>query len=109
MISDKSMRNVLHAAGVVRTAKARGKKPKNADRRLPPDPEEMNDDRAAWAGECISLMSEITGCEDGQEAAGDLLANYFHWCDRNGLDMEMMIERARACYRDETMAFPDAG
>jgi hypothetical protein len=69
---------------------------------LPPDPEDMNDARAEWAGECIALFSEITGSENGQEAMGDLLADMFHWCDRNGLDMEQMFDSARRCYREET-------
>ena len=70
-------------------------------RALPPDPDRMNELRAEWAGECIEHMAEITGCEGGKEAAGDLLCNYFHWCDRQGIDMEALFAGARSCYLEE--------
>jgi len=78
--------------------------------KLPPDPDGMNDKRADWAGECISLMSEMTGCEDGQEALGDLVCNLFHWGDRNGIppdEMWALFESRRRMYGDETMALPE--
>lgn len=68
----------------------------------PHDPDGMNERRAEFAAKCIALMSEITGCEDGEEAARDLLCDFFHWCDRKGLDMELMIRGARSNYRAET-------
>jgi hypothetical protein len=76
-------------------------------RELPPDPDNLNDDRAHWAGVCIDSMADLTGCEQGQEALGDLLTNMFHWCDRNGLAGEMpnLFARAHRMYTDETMPF----
>ena len=71
-------------------------------RELPPDPDNLNDDRAHWAGVCIDSMADLTGCEQGQEALGDLLTNMFHWCDRNGLgrrDAEPVRPRASHVHR----------
>lgn len=69
---------------------------------LPPDPDGMNEARAAWADGCLNTMAGASGCERGKEALGDMLCNCFHWCDRNGLDMDEMIERARSNYKAET-------
>lgn len=80
-----------------------------APRVLPPDPDDMNEKRAAWAGECINLMSTLTGCEPGQEALGDLMCDLFHWGDRNGItpdQMEFMFANRRKAYDEETMADP---
>jgi hypothetical protein len=77
-----------------------------ARRQLPPDPDGMNDERAMWAGACINLMSEQTGCEPGQEALGDLLCNLFHWGDRNGFtndEIKAIFESRFKMYKDETM------
>jgi len=81
-----------------------------APRQLPPDPDGMNDKRAMWAGECIDCMSDLTGCEPGQEALGDLVCNLFHWGDRNGIppdEMWALFESRRRMYGDETMALPE--
>jgi hypothetical protein len=77
---------------------------------LPPDPDNMNDDRAAWADVCIHLMSELTGCEPGQEALGDLMCNLFHWGDRNGITPDEMVNlfmSRKRMYHDETMPLPE--
>lgn len=77
---------------------------------MPPDPDGINNDRAAWAGECIQLMADITGCEPGQEALGDLVCNLFHWGDRNGIppdEMRNIIENRFEMYRQETAPLPD--
>lgn len=74
-------------------------------KQLPPDPDGMNDARAAWAGQSINLMSTLTGCEPGQEALGDLLCNIFHWGDRNGIapdEMMNIVNEKLQMYRDET-------
>ena len=76
--------------------------------KLPPDPDNMNDERAAWASECLEAMHAMTGCEMGQEALGDLLCNLFHWGDRNGFtpqQIENVFSHAREMYRQETMPF----
>ena len=79
--------------------------------KLPPDPDEMNDDRAMWADACINLMADMTGCERGQEALGDLVCNLFHWGDRNGItpdEMWAIFESRREMYRQETMPFEES-
>ena len=77
--------------------------------KLPPDPDDMNDDRAEWVASCLAIMSKTTGCEYGREALGDLLCNMFHWCDRNGLAGEMpnIFAGAAENYRQETMPLPE--
>lgn len=73
-----------------------------SDRKLPPDPEDMNDRRAGWAREAIEHFGSLTGADtESHEAFGDLLANMFHFCDREDLDMERMIVSARGCYYEE--------
>lgn len=77
---------------------------------LPPDPEDMNDDRAAWALHAIKAFQEATGTDDC-DAIGDLLCNLFHLADRMGhrygADVAKLFDRARSCYGDETLD-PDA-
>jgi hypothetical protein len=70
---------------------------------LPPDPEDMNTDRARWAYAALVAFMDVTGCDE-QEAPGDLLADLMHWCDRNGMDFEAVLEGARTNYRQETDA-----
>jgi hypothetical protein len=63
-----------------------------------------------WAGSCIQRMADMTGCEPGQEALGDLLCNMFHWCDRNGISNEELIAIFHCRYRmyqQETMPLPE--
>lgn len=72
---------------------------------LPPDPDSMNERRAAWAGECIARLSELTGAEYGQEALGDLVCNLFHWGDRNGIpanEMQNIFASRFRMYQEET-------
>ena len=75
---------------------------------LPPDPDNLNDDRAEWVASCLALMVRETGCAYGREALGDLLADMFHWCDRNGLAGEMpnIFAGAAETYRAETANDP---
>lgn len=68
---------------------------------LPPDPENMNDDRAAWAAEALSQFQRVTGTED-EDALGDLLCDLMHWSDRNDIDFEDALWRARGHYEAET-------
>jgi hypothetical protein len=73
--------------------------------KLPGDPDGLNNDRAAWAGACIQLMSDMTGCEPGQEALGDLLCNLFHWGDRNNItpqELQDLFTTQFRLYREET-------
>lgn len=68
---------------------------------LPPDPENMNDSRAEWAGLALSAFMERTGA-DQEDALGDLLGDLMHWSDRNNFDFELALERARWHYDAET-------
>lgn len=67
---------------------------------LPPDPEGMNDTRAAWADTAIRAFQEATGTDD--DALGDLLTDLMHWSDRNNYDFESALCRATGHYEAET-------
>ncbi len=71
---------------------------KNA--RLPPDPESMNDDRAAWASEALERFQAVTGT-DREDSLADLLCDLMHWSDRNNFDFEAALDRARWHYSAE--------
>lgn len=68
---------------------------------IPPDPEDMNDERSEWAEQALDLFIGFTGCDE-QDALCDLLANLAHLCDRKGWSMENELRRARMHYKDET-------
>lgn len=70
---------------------------------LPPDPDGMNDRRAAWAGRAIAAFREATGTDE-EDALGDLLADLIHWSDRSNFDFELALDRARGHYAAETTA-----
>lgn len=73
---------------------------------LPADPDGQNDDRASWAHAALKEFASITGMdtagEDDETIFGDLLADMMHWCDRNSVSFEAMLERARSNYEAET-------
>lgn len=69
--------------------------------RLPPDPENMNDDRAEWAASALRHFQCTTGA-DYEDALGDLLCDLMHWADRNNFDFEAALFRARGHYEAET-------
>lgn len=69
---------------------------------LPPDPEGMNDKRAAWGGEAIVRFIKTTGT-DLEDSLCDLLCDLMHWADRTEeVDFEADLERARYHYDAET-------
>jgi len=68
---------------------------------LPPDPDNMNDSRARWAGEAVSVFMKETGTDE-EDALGDLLADLKHWADRNNYDFDAALDRARLHYKAET-------
>ena len=74
-------------------------------KRLPADPEAMNDDRAAWAAAALAEFQRITGTEDG-DALGDLLCDLMHWCDRNDCQFDAALSRAQTHYEAETTPLP---
>jgi hypothetical protein len=71
------------------------------DKQLPPDPDNQNDDRAAWAAAALTAFRGETGADE-EEALGDLLADLMHWSDRNNFDFESALFRARGHYEAET-------
>jgi rubredoxin len=64
--------------------------------RLPPDPNNMNDNRAAWAAVALRAFMEVTGTDE-EDALVDL-----HWCDCHNFDFELALDRARRHYEEET-------
>lgn len=69
---------------------------------LPPDPDAMNNDRAAWAWQALATFMDITGADRG-DALADLLADLMHWCDRCEVAFESELARARDHYEAETL------
>ena len=74
-------------------------------RKLPPDPEKMNDRYAERAGAALQHYQSVTGA-DCEAALGDVLADLMHWSDRNNLDFETALFRARGHYEAETRTPP---
>jgi hypothetical protein len=70
--------------------------------KLPPDPENMNADRASWAGNALTTFMRETGADE-EDALGDLLTDLMHWCDRNNYDFDLALDRARGHYEAETI------
>jgi hypothetical protein len=68
---------------------------------VPPDPEELNDNRAEWAEAALLEFKSQTGT-DTEDAVSDLLADLMHWCDRNAQDFDHELSRARNHYECET-------
>lgn len=75
---------------------------------LPPDPEDMNDERAEWAEEAVNRFVNTTGT-DRSDALADMLSDIMHWCDRNHTDFDKELERARSYYAEETDDIGTAG
>jgi hypothetical protein len=78
---------------------------KKKARRLPPDPEAMNNDRAEWAATALLQFQSTTG-SDHEDALGDLLCDLMHWCDRNNYEFDLALTRAQGNYEAETSAPP---
>jgi len=72
---------------------------------LPPDPEKMNDARAAWASATLRCFQQETGTDE-ESALPDLLCDLMHWSDRNDHDFEKALSRARLHYQAETTRRP---
>jgi len=77
-------------------------------KRLPPDPENMNDDRAEWAAASLRHFQCTTGA-DYDDALTDLLCDLMHWSDRNDFDFDAALSRARMHYDAETSPEPTGG
>ena len=71
---------------------------------IPPDPDDQNDDRAAWAGQCIELFQKLTRCDE-EDAVHDLITDLAHYCDRRGsVDFNDELNHAAKIYNEETQA-----
>jgi hypothetical protein len=70
-------------------------------RKLPPDPEGLNDDRAEWAHAALEAFKTETRTDEG-DVLCDLLADLGHWCDRNGYQFQEQLRRAISHYEAET-------
>jgi len=81
-----------------------------------PDPEQMNDDRAAWALHALLAFVDLTNVE-ADDALADLLSDLMHLSDRaradtdrdDAFDFEACLARARSNYQAETLAQPNTG
>jgi len=72
---------------------------------LPADPENLNADRAQWAGAALREFQRATGTED-DDALGDLLCDLMHWCDRNRCNFDDALSRAQMHHEAETTPLP---
>jgi len=68
---------------------------------LPPDPENLNDDRAEWAGNAIAAFMQTTRTEP-ENILSDLLCDLMHWADRQEECFDSALERARWHHAQET-------
>lgn len=68
---------------------------------LPPDPEGMNDRRAAWAASALSVFMHVTGTHP-DTALPDMLCDLMHWCDRNEWSFDSARCIALSHYEAET-------
>lgn len=73
--------------------------------RIPPDPEDMNDQRAEAAGSALDAFTNDMG-ETGKDLdiqnLTDLICNFGHYCDRNNIDFADILRRAQYHYDEET-------
>lgn len=75
----------------------------------PPDPENLNEDRANAAESAIQRFAEDFGETIGGQMVTleaqnltDLLCDFGHYCDRNGIDLQNCIRMAAYNYAEET-------
>lgn len=65
------------------------------------DPDNQNDDRAAWAAAALQAFVQVTGTE-GPDAMADLLCDLMHLCDRAPYNFAAELQRAYGNYIAET-------
>lgn len=68
---------------------------------LPPDPEGENGNYASYAALAVKAFQKRTK-SDPEDVLSDLLGDLMHWADRNDMDFDRELERARDHYRYET-------
>lgn len=77
-------------------------------KRIPPDPEEMNELRGKWGGAAVRTFTKLageSGDENAQQNLSDLLGDLMHWADRQQhVNFAEALERACSHYDDETRA-----
>jgi len=84
-----------------------------SQKKLPPDPEGMNQQRADAADETLDFFAqnhgELYSTENEDERReliaqnlSDLLANFAHYCDREGVALADCLRRAANHYNEET-------
>ena len=98
---------VLNRSGGPKPTAQTGAEPQGVrtmNKRLPADPEGMNDDRAAVAYSALEAFQCLTGIDPKDDTAvSDLLCDLMHWCDRNSDEgFDVALTRARAHYAEET-------
>ena len=81
-------------------ADPRGEFDRTAELKERTDLEKMNDDRAEWAGAALRHFQCTTGT-DYEDTLTDLLGDLMHWADRNGVDFNDELARARMHYEAE--------
>lgn len=76
---------------------------------LPPDPDQMNDERAARMGEPIVTYAKTVGLHDGVDFTddvgsiiSDMLCDLRHWCDRQDIDFDTRLGVSKINYNCET-------
>lgn len=83
------------------------------ERQLPPDPEGLNERRARWAGEALAAFEfhgerphpnamQVERYELEWQNMSDLLADFGHFCDRAGIDLQEILRNAALQYEEET-------
>lgn len=70
---------------------------------LPPDPDEMNNDRATFAKRALESFAHITGT-DWEDALADLLCDLMHLVDRDDAfdSFDAALDTAKQHYQAET-------
>lgn len=66
------------------------------------DPDEMNEQRAAWASAAIDLFSRATGADTEEESLCDLITDLLHWAERHDIDWQKTLAASISRYFDET-------
>lgn len=73
------------------------------------DPDEMNEQRAAWAASVLSSFQSLTRCDPGEECLRDLLTNLHHWADQSGVRWDAAVALATSSYLAEVDGAPVTG
>lgn len=71
------------------------------DKKLPPDADGQNDDRAEAAETAVAAYRQ-TQKTDLEDALCDLLCDLQHWADRNDMNFAHELERGNGHYWSET-------